>query len=353
MRFVVAMAWREVRASWRRLILFFLCIALGVGAMVSLRSFTKVFAGSLTRDSRLLFSADVRVDSGEPWTAEQVALLSRQGSAPEVLGQTRTLETQTVVRAEHASETRPVMVELRGVEASFPLRGAVRLADGMSYSHSLLAGQGALVSSSLLERLHVTRGDRIVIGTMRFTIRGAIERLPGNALNFSPLPRVAVEYGNVAAAGLIGVGSRVRYHWLFNVRDGQERPFAQRIGTEYRERALRGSVGTFHFVENWLSASLANIDGFLSLIGLAIVVLGGIGIASVTRVFVQQRVRTVAILKCLGGRSRKVLGAYVAQVLALAFLGSLMGLAIAQAITSSLAGYASRTSKLTSISTKP
>src|SRR4051812_21656695 len=98
-RFVVAMAWRELRASWRRLILFFLCIALGVGAMVSLRSFSRVFTGSLARDSRMLLSADVRIESPEPWSAEQTEILSRHAASRRVLGQTRMLETQTVVRA--------------------------------------------------------------------------------------------------------------------------------------------------------------------------------------------------------------------------------------------------------------
>src|SRR4051812_50215029 len=98
MRFIVAMAWREIRASWRRLILFFLCIALGVGATVSLRSFSRVFLGSLARDSRMLLSADVRVESAEPWSAEQIDVLSRHAALPGVTGHTRMLETQTVVR---------------------------------------------------------------------------------------------------------------------------------------------------------------------------------------------------------------------------------------------------------------
>jgi putative ABC transport system permease protein len=341
-RFVVLMAWREVRASWRRLILFFLCIALGVGAMVSLRSFTKVFASSVARDSRMLLSGDVRVESVEPWSAEQIEVLTRHGAAPQVEGQARIIETQTIVRAESVPDARPLMVELRGVDAAFPLRGQVRLADGMAYSHQLLAGRGILVSAAVLQRLGLRVGDRVVIGTLPLTVRGVIERIPGNALNFSPMPRVAVNYEDVEAAGLTGFGSRVRYQWLFKVPDGQELAFAQGIGREYRSRQIRGPVGTFHFVENWLTSSLANIDGFLSLIGLSIVVLGGIGIASVTRVFVQQRVKTVAILKCLGGRSRRVLGAYVAQTVSLAFLGSLFGLVLAQGITSGLAGYASR-----------
>ena len=341
MRFIVAMAWREVRASWRRLMLFFLCIALGVGATVSLRSFTRVFWGSLARDSRMLLSADVRIESSEAWTAEQGDIFARQSASYGVTGQTRLLETQTVARAANDSEARPVLVELKGIEAGFPLRGEFRLAGGQRYSHDLVAGGGALVSGSLLERLHVGIGDRIIVGGAPLTVRGAIERMPGNALNFSPLPRVAADYQEVEAAGLTGFGSRVRYSWLFNVPDGQERAFTQALWSEYGDRRIRGSIGSFHYIENWLSQSLSNIDGFLSLIGLAILVLGGIGIASVTRVFVQQRVRTVAILKSLGGRNRRVIGAYVALVFALSLAGSLLGLVVAKAITSGFAGYTS------------
>jgi putative ABC transport system permease protein len=339
---MAAMAWREVRASWRRLILFFLCIALGVGTMVSLRSFTKVVGASLARDARMLLSADVRVDNSTPWSAEQVEILTRHGSSPPVVASTRMISTQTIVRAEGRQDLRPAMVELRGVQEAYPLRGQVRLADGRPYSHQLVAGRGALVPPALVERLGAKAGDRLIIGTLAFTVRGVVERVPGNAMNFSPLPRVLVDYEDVAAAGLTGFGSRLQYDWLFNVPDGQERALQQAIGREYTARGLRGGIGTFRFIENWLTSSLANIDGFLSLIGLAVVVLGGIGVASVTRVFVQQRVKTVAILKCLGGRSRRVLGAYVAQVLVLGLGGSLLGLIVAQGITTFGAGFASR-----------
>ena len=38
MMFVLRMAVRETRASWRRLLFFFVCIAVGVAAIVALRS---------------------------------------------------------------------------------------------------------------------------------------------------------------------------------------------------------------------------------------------------------------------------------------------------------------------------
>ena len=49
MNFVVRMAVREMRASWRRLLFFFVCLAIGVGAIVAIRSVIQsvrgVFAG--------------------------------------------------------------------------------------------------------------------------------------------------------------------------------------------------------------------------------------------------------------------------------------------------------------------
>jgi putative ABC transport system permease protein len=341
MRFIASMAWREIRASWRRLILFFFCIALGVAASATLRSFTRAFSESLSRDSRMLLSADVRVESTEAWTDEHRAVLEAAGRNGLVTGQSRMIETQTMVRAEQGRDLRPVMVDLRGIEPSFPLRGAIRLAGGTEYSHALLADRGALVSPGLLERLALEVGDRIVIGTTTFTVRGTIERMPGIALNFSPIPRVAVDFPMVEQAGLTGFGSRLRYNWLFAVAEGEENTIARSIGREYGSRNLRASIGTFHYIEGWLSGSLSNIEGFFSLIALSMVVLGGIGVASVTRVFVQQRVRTVAILKCLGGRTRRVVGAYLAQVLALSFAGGLLGLLLAQVLTSVIARVAS------------
>ena len=340
MRFVFAMAWREIRSSWRRLFLFFACLALGVGAMVSLRSFTRVFSDSIVRDARTLLGADVRVESREPWTPPAREILTRH-AAGSALASTTMLEIETMVRTEIAGPARPLLAAVRGVEAAFPLRGTVRLEHG-SYDYAMLDDRGILVSRSLLERLQRRLGDRVLIGGVPFTIRDVILRLPGNSLNFALVPRVVMRGDDLRSLGLTGFGSRATYAWMFNTADGRERELARAIGDDYRRGRVSGSISTYHYTENWLKQGLANIDGTLSLIGLSLVVLGGIGIASVTRVFIQQRVRTVAILKCLGGRTRRVLGAYLVQIVLLSLAGGVLGLLVAQAITTGLADTASR-----------
>ncbi|HKP73462.1 MAG TPA: FtsX-like permease family protein, partial [Pyrinomonadaceae bacterium] len=72
-------------------------------------------------------------------------------------------------------------------------------------------------------------------------------------------------------------------------------------------------------------------ENYLSLTGLVILVLGGIGISNVTRVFIEQKKKTIAVLKCVGASSRKIAGVYLAQVLALGVAGSVFGVLLAKA----------------------
>src|SRR5205823_3432022 len=71
-------------------------------------------------------------------------------------------------------------------------------------------------------------------------------------------------------------------------------------------------------------------ENYLSLVGLIIVILGGIAVSSVTRVFVLQKIRAIAVLKCLGASSGQIMAVYLLQVVSLGLAGSLLGVAIAR-----------------------
>src|SRR5437660_4102965 len=88
MKFALNMAWREMRASWYRLLLFFLCIAIGVGSIVALRSFTQIMKASVEREVRALSGADVQVSLNQPWKPETKAALERYSTSPLVVAHT-------------------------------------------------------------------------------------------------------------------------------------------------------------------------------------------------------------------------------------------------------------------------
>jgi putative ABC transport system permease protein len=155
---------------------------------------------------------------------------------------------------------------------------------------------------------------------------------------FSLGPRVMIDYSDAVAAGLTSFGSRARHRMLFKARQGQEETLVRQLRNDLKFQQPV-NVRSFRYSQDRLSESLTRVEDYLSLIGLVILVLGGIGISSVTRVFIQQKMKTIAILKCLGGSNARVLGAYLAQVLSLGLFGSLLGLLLARIAAALLPKY--------------
>src|SRR5262249_1613229 len=68
MRFVLRMALRETRSSWRRLLFFFVCIGIGVAAIVTLRSVIQNVRAVISREAKSLLAADFVVSTTRDWT---------------------------------------------------------------------------------------------------------------------------------------------------------------------------------------------------------------------------------------------------------------------------------------------
>lgn len=331
MKFILNMAWREMRASWRRLSLFFLCIAIGVGSIVSLRSLVQKMRAAVGRDARVMYACDVQVGSNQPWKPEVEAVVERYFDSPLVAAHTEVIGTQTMIRSVKDPNAPPIMVLLLGVQEQYPLYGEIQLMDGARYAHSMLRGYGILLTSGLMTQLGLKIGDEVNLGLLTFTVRGAIENMPGYGVNSRPLPRVVVDYADAPEAGLTVFDS---FMWarLFKAREGKDQALLKRLERDLKPHRSYW-LGSFRGMQNFANQVLERMEAQLSFVGLVILVLGGIGISSVTRVFVQQKMKTIAVLKCLGGDNRHVLGAYLAQALALCVVGSLLGLLFAGAMT--------------------
>ena len=326
--FVLRMAGRELRASWRRLVFFFVCVAVGVGAIVALRSLIQSVGATMTAETRALTAADILITSGQPWSDEVLAIIDATLAGEPELARTSSVEIASMARPADETKTIARVVELRGVQAAFPFYGKFVLQDDMPYHHGLLAGGGALVRPELLTQLDVAVGDQIIIGEGTFEIRGVILREPGGQLGaFSFGPRVLVDHDDLLATGLLGFGTRAQRQLLVQVPEARIEPLVAQLREPLRDAFVR--VRSYRQTEDRIAANMLRAENYLSLIGFVVVILGGIGVWSVTRVFVQQRVRSVAILKCLGATSAQVLAIYVLQMVALGLGGSLLGVALA------------------------
>ena len=334
MMFVVRMAVRETRASWKRLLFFFVCIAVGGAAIVALRSVIQSVREVFGTEAKALIAADVLIGTNREWTPAVRQTIERRLAGAGAIGTTDTIETPTMVRPADTSKTVAKMVELRAVQSSFPLYGAVTLDGGQTYSHALVEHHGVLVRPELLTTLDVKVGDRIVIGQAVFTIRGLLVREPGRMGGFSLGPRVLIDYDDLASTGLLSFGSRAGRQLLVKMPEDRIEPLVRELRRDVREEFV--NVRSYRSNEDQIGRDFDRAENYLSLVGLIIVILGGIAVSSVTRVFILQKIRSIAVLKCVGASSRQVMGVYVLQVMALGLAGSLLGVAIARAVIAAI-----------------
>jgi putative ABC transport system permease protein len=329
MKFILQMAARETRAAWRRLLFFFVCIAVGVAAIVALRSVIHSVRDVLGTEARALVAADVTINTTRDWTPAANEIIDRRLAEANAIARTETISTPTMARPADESRTVARMVELKAVQREFPFYGSVTLEGSQAYSHALLENHGALVRPEVLTSLGLRVGDGLVIGQAVFTIRGVVASEPGRGIgNFSLGPRVFVDLADLPSTGLLGVGSRATRQLLVKVPDDRIDNLVETLRVE-----LRGEfAGTrsYRSNEDQIGRDFDRAENYLSLVGLIIVILGGIAVSSVTRVFILQKIRSIAVLKCVGARSREVIAIYILQVMALGLAGSLLGVLLAR-----------------------
>jgi putative ABC transport system permease protein len=196
----------------------------------------------------------------------------------------------------------------------------------------LLAGDGAVVHESLLGRLDLKVGDPVWIGAARFTITGVVRREPDRSAGALTLgPRVLIAAEALGRTGLVQFGSRVRHRALVRLPEAlPARATRAALLRELPDPAVR--VTAFDDAEPGLRRFFGQLTSYLSLVGLVSLLVGGLGVAASVRTFLEKKRLALAILKCLGAESRQLLATYLAQTLALAAVGGVLGAALGVAV---------------------
>ncbi len=335
MTFVLRMAARETRASWRRLLFFFVCIAVGVAAIVTLRSVIQSVRAVFGGEARGLLAADVLIATSREWPADAKSIVDRRLQEAGATERTETIETPTMARPADRSKSVAKMVELRAVQPEYPLYGAVVLQGQDTYSHALLENHGAVVRPELLTALGVQKGDQITIGTAAFTIRGIIASEPGRRVGgFSLGPRVIIDYADLPSTNLLSFGSRADRRLHVKVPDENIDRLVRALHRDFRDDFI--NTRSYRSTEDQIGRDFERAENYLSLVGLVIVILGGIAVSSVTRVFILQKMRSIAVLKCVGARSAQIIAIYILQVTLLGLAGGLLGVGIARGVIAAI-----------------
>ena len=328
MNFIFNLTWREIRSSWRRLLFFFLCIAIGVGSVVALRSLIQNLSQAVGGDARALLTADFEVSSTNDFSPTDIQKIEAVINSSNIVeARNEAITTSAMSKPVDTANESLSSVELKGVEPPFPLVGDFKISGGKAFDFSLLENNGAVVSPLLLEALNVKIGDKVQIGEGVFQIRATFDSEPGGASGFRLGPRVFIEKKAFDSAGITTGGSRIRRQILYRTSDNPTE-IVKQLRAALKDTTLR--VQSYRETKENLGEQFTRTENYLSLTGLLILVLGGVGVWNVARVFVEQKRKSVAVLKCLGASGTRIITVYLMQILTLGLMGSFFGVFLAQ-----------------------
>jgi putative ABC transport system permease protein len=324
-------ALRELRGGLRGFYVFIACIGLGVMAIAGVGSVAASLAEGLAREGRTLLGGDVAF-----------SLIQREAKPDEVafLRSRGQVSVAATLRAmARTSDGRLALVELKAVDSAYPMLGELTLQPKMPMADLLTERDGAFgaaADSTLLARLDLKLGDRVSVGSATFQIRSVVDAEPDKLAGGLGLgPRFLVSEAALRATGLLQPGSLVR--WIYRVKLPDDaagdraasalidatRSALPQAGWEIRSRSNASPQ---------LERTISRFTQFLTLVGLAALLVGGVGVANAVKSHIDRRRDVIAAFKALGATGRDVFTIYLTQVIVLAGIGSVIGLAAGAAL---------------------
>lgn len=322
---------RELRSGLRGFYVFIACIALGVMAIAGVGSVAGSLAAGLSEQGRTLLGGDVAL-----------SLIQREAK-PDELAFLRAHGTVSVAATLRAMVRAPdgqlALTEMKAVDAAYPMLGELTLEPPMPVADLLAERNGAFgaaVDPVLLARLGLKIGDRVTIGEATFDIRSAVTSEPdklAGGIGFAP--RVLVSEEALRATHLLQPGSLVR--WIYRVRlpDNNATDAGAKAVIDATRAALPNAGWEIRSQSNaspQLERTIKRFTQFLTLVGLAALLVGGVGVANAVKSHIDRRRDVIAALKSLGAPASRIFAIYLTQVMMLAAIGSLIGLAVGAAL---------------------
>lgn len=315
-------AWREARAARLKFLFVLFGVAAGVGALTGVRGFSAAFHTALEREARTLMAADLSIRQFQEATPEQEALLERYQAGGSVL----TTVTETVSMMSAVEGTPPVLVSVKAVDpAVYPFYGKVKLSPEGDL-RTALADDAVAVSEDLVVRLGLEVGGQVRLGSESFKVAAVVlmepDRMTGS-LNVGP--RVMATREGLERAGLLTFGSRAAQRFLLKTPAGTNLDAAKR---EFRQAFPEARVATANETHPAIERALERSTTFLSLVSLIALIVGALGVATAIHAHLQQRLDTIAIMKCIGARSSQIIRIYTLETAMLGLAGGAAGIVV-------------------------
>ena len=312
-----------------------------MGAVVGIELFATNVERLILRDARSLLGGDVEIRLARPLSASGSmvveSLHERHVDVTHVSELAAMAAASVAEVSEEPNAPSTQLVELKAVEAKYPLYGAVEVNPSQPL-RSLLASRetdcparpcfGAVVQESLLISLGIQLHDHVKIGHAWFRVTGILGKEPDRVASAFRLgPRVIISRQALAATDLVKRGSRIRERYLLRVSESHALgPLMEELqGRLSKEGA---TVSSYRDAQPRIRRFLDQLSTYLGLIGLTALFVGGIGIACTVHGFMKHKLTTVAICKTLGADAGFIMRVYLLQSVFLGCLGSVAGVVL-------------------------
>ena len=322
---------RELRGGLAGFRIFLACLILGVAAIAGVGSMSAAFLKGLAEEGRSILGGDVDLRlTHRAATLEERAWLDANTAAVSEVA-----EMRAMTRRADADAGARTLVELKAVDAAYPLQSTVFLSPALTLADALkLEGGlwGAVVEPNLLSRLDVRVGDHLKLGNTEVVIRAVIEDEPDRMAGGMAIgPRLMITREALDDTGLFTLGSLIRFHYRAlldqnGVPDEALVAWKDTLDTNLPDAGWRvqdrtnGAPGVRRFV--------VQVTLFLTLVGLTALVVGGVGVGNGVKSYLDTKRRVIATFKCLGAPGGLIFSTYLLQVLAIAAIGIVFGLVI-------------------------
>jgi putative ABC transport system permease protein len=313
------MAWRDGKASLSRLLLFMASIILGIAAVVSIQLFSENLKDNIKNQSKALMGADFIIDSKQlPSKKVQAIIDSLDVGASEV---------NFVSMAAFPKNEATKLVKVRAIEGDFPFYGTLDTEPVTAAQQYQKLG-GALVDATLLLQYNLKPGDSIKLGKLTFSIIGALKSIPGTtAISSSVAPTVLIPFRFIEETELLQIGSRKEYQYFFVAPPAMDLELLDKKIDPILDNE-NADLDTHTNTSAQLGRRYDNVSRFLNLSAFIALLLGCIGIASSVHIYIKEKLKNVAVLKCLGATRKQTFLIYLLQILGIGLIGGILGSAI-------------------------
>jgi len=315
---LLKMAWRDGKASLSRLFLFMASIILGIAAVVAIQLFSTNLKDNIQKQSKSLMGADFIIDSRKKPSEKVQKIIDSLGADAS--------EVNFVSMAAFPKNEGTKLVKVRAMKGAFPFYGKLStLPENASASYQELGG--ALVDATLLLQYNIKPGDSIKLGKVTFPIIGALKSIPGStAISSSVAPTVLIPFRYLEKTELLQLGSRTEYQYFFKAPEMDLELLDKKIDPILDNE--NADLDTHTNTSRNLGRRYDNVGRFLNLVAFIALLLGCIGIASSVHIYIKEKLKNVAVLKCLGASRKQSFYIYLIQIVSIGAIGGIVGAAI-------------------------